>query len=134
MKDSEARYQFINLRAQNKSFDFISNELKISKTTLLSWSKEYQYEISNLKTVQLEELKEKYLITKEQRLKVFKALVEKIEQEISIRNFTDMPTEKLIDYYNVMTAKANGEIRLELSENVGFKVQGMGDTIEKWSI
>ena len=40
--------EFIKLRAEGYSFDNIAEKLKISKPTLIKWSKEYEFEINEL--------------------------------------------------------------------------------------
>jgi len=39
MKDQQTKEKFIELRAKGLSFDKISRELRISKQTLINWSK-----------------------------------------------------------------------------------------------
>ncbi len=49
MKDNETKNKFIELRAKGFSFAKISKELKTSKQTLVTWSKDLTLEIKNLK-------------------------------------------------------------------------------------
>ncbi|MDD4976427.1 MAG: hypothetical protein PHY93_18865 [Bacteriovorax sp.] len=104
----------------------------MSKPTLIKWSKEYQVEISNIKALHLDELCEKYLISKEQRIKVFHGLVQKIEAEIDTRNFADMPTEKLIEYYDKIRSRVSNELIIEFQEEVEYKLEVFPNKIEKW--
>ena len=111
MKSFEEKTKFIELRALGKSFESISKALNISKPTLILWSKEFELEIKNTKALFLDELKESYLITKEQRLKKLFNLMNKAEEQLDKRSFIDIPTEKLVKLYNEL----NGEISKELS-------------------
>lgn len=63
MKDAEVRHQFITLRAQFKSFDTISKELRVHKPTLIEWEHGSKEKIANLKAIELEELRERFWLT-----------------------------------------------------------------------
>lgn len=97
MKGLETKKKFIELRAKGVSFDKIAKELSISKQTLIKWSKEMEIEISNLKAIELEVLQEQYYIAKEQRIKLFGKHMEAIVAELSKRNLSDIPTDKLLE-------------------------------------
>lgn len=68
MKDQETRERFVELRAEGWSFDRIAQELKASKQTLVNWGKELALEISNLKAIELEALREKFYLLKSQKV------------------------------------------------------------------
>jgi len=48
MKEQTVKERFLALRAQGLSFEKIARQLKVSKQTLINWSREFRYEISNL--------------------------------------------------------------------------------------
>ena len=56
MKEQEIKTGFVELRAKGWSYDRIAQELKVSKQTLIIWSKELACEIANLKAIELETL------------------------------------------------------------------------------
>jgi len=97
MKDTDKQKKFIELRAKNWSFQKISDELKVSKTTLIKWSKEFDYEISNLHNLEMEALLEDYQATREQRIQYLGTLQDKILTELEKRDLTDIRTDKLLD-------------------------------------
>jgi len=97
MKDQETRERFIELRARGLSFDKISKELKVSKQTLIDWSRGLQEEIRNLKAIELEALQEKYFLTKEKRIELFGERLKAIKEELDKRDLQDVPTDKLIE-------------------------------------
>lgn len=51
MKDQETKERFVELRAKGWSFDRIARELKVSKQTLINWSRELALQIGNLKAI-----------------------------------------------------------------------------------
>ena len=58
MNDKQNR--FLTLRAEGKSYDAISQELKISKPTLMQWSKLFENEIKDLQFESFLKIKEAY--------------------------------------------------------------------------
>ena len=97
MKDTDKQKKFIELRAKNMSFQSISEEIKVSKTTLIKWSKEFDYEISNLHNLEMEALLEDYQATREQRIEYLGKLQDKILTELEKRDLSTVNTDKLLD-------------------------------------
>jgi len=97
MKDQETKERFVELRARGLSFDKISKELKVSKQTLIDWSRGLQEEIGNLKAIELEALQEKYFLTKEKRIELFGERLKAIKEELDKRDLKDVSTDKLIE-------------------------------------
>ena len=97
MKDTDKQKKFIELRAKNKSFQSISDEIGVSKTTLIKWSKEFDYEISNLHNLELEALLEDYQATREQRIEYLGKIQDKILTELEKRDLSTVNTDKLLD-------------------------------------
>ena len=59
MTDQETIARFIFLRSQGWSFNRITVELNISKPTLIKWSRQYQFDINNLRATETEALAER---------------------------------------------------------------------------
>jgi len=97
MKDTDKQKKFIELRAKNRSFQSISEEIGVSKTTLIKWSKEFDYEISNLHNLELEALLEDYQATREQRIEYLGKIQDKILTELEKRDLSTVNTDKLLD-------------------------------------
>lgn len=123
MKSNETRQQFIEMRAKGISFNKIAKELKISKSTLIEWSKTYLIEIGNLKTIELESLQEQFYLTKKARIELLGRQVERMKEELESRDFSDVSTDKLLDVFN----KTLHQLKQEEVE-VAFK--GEEDTLE----
>lgn len=99
MKNNQTKQMFIELRAMGYSFDKIAKELKVAKSTLINWSKEFEHEISNLKAIELESLQEEYYITKSARIEVLGEQTKRLKEELIGRDLRDIPTEKLLDLF-----------------------------------
>jgi IS30 family transposase len=108
----DTKERFIELRANGWSFDKIAKELGKAKQTLIDWSKELQDEIANRKALELEALYESYYLLKENRLQTFGVMLSKIKKEIESRDFSDVPTEKLLE----LLLKYNSLVKEEIIE------------------
>ena len=97
MADTELKKRFIQLRAKGLSFDKIAKELKKSKQTLINWSKDHKEEIANLKAMELEALQDELYLSTEARLKAQGIIYKKLKEEAESRDFSDVPTAKLLD-------------------------------------
>ena len=112
MESTIVKQRFIELRAQGLSFDKIAKDLGKAKQTLIDWGKELEEQIRNLKAIELEAIYEKYFLLKEARLQSFGIVTQRIRQEIESRDFSDIPTEKLLDLF----LKYNSIIKQEIPE------------------
>jgi transposase len=97
MKGNNTKKQFIELRAKGVSFSKIAKRLEVSKTTLIEWGKEFESEIINLKAMELEELQEMFYVQKQKRIELFGSQLSLILKELEKRDFTSIPTDKLIE-------------------------------------
>lgn len=99
MKDNDVKNKFLELRAKNISYNKIAEELKVSKQTLITWSKEFEYELRNFRAIQFEEMHEKYRIYSDKRLELFSKLIESIKAELEKRDLSNIPIDNLIDMF-----------------------------------
>jgi hypothetical protein len=97
MKDLAVKEQFVELRARGWSFDRIAKDLKVSKQTLINWSRELALEISNLRGIEHESLLEQYTLTREGRIEFLGDLVKKLREELASRSLATVSTERLVD-------------------------------------
>lgn len=95
MKDAKTRERFVELRGEGWSFDRISRELKVSKQTLVSWSKDLAQDIQNLRSIQLDALQERYQLAKAHRLLLFGEQLQRFRAELEKRDLSDVPTKEL---------------------------------------
>jgi len=93
----DSKQDFLDLRARGYSIRYIAKELERSPATILKWENDFNEEISKFKAVQLESLYEQYHLTKQHRLKGLAGQLAAIQDELSTRDISDVPTEKLFD-------------------------------------
>jgi transcriptional regulator with XRE-family HTH domain len=97
MKSLDIKEQFVELRAEGKSYDVIAEALGVSKQTLISWSKDLAEEINNLKAVTIDAIQEKYLANKQARVEMFGIMLRKVREELEKRDLSDIPTSQLTE-------------------------------------
>jgi transposase len=101
----KTKQQFIELRDQGMSYDKIAKKLKVSKTTLVVWSKEHELDIANLQTIALEALQEHYKVGQQHRLELWSEKIEMVKRELKTRGLDDIPTPKLIELPDKLSQK-----------------------------
>lgn len=99
MEDLDTKKQFIHMRATGMSYQKISDEIDVSKRTLINWGKELSYEISNAHALELETLQDEFYMLKERRIKLFGEKLKAISEELENRDLSDIQTEKLFDLF-----------------------------------
>ena len=93
---NDKKDQFVELRAKGNSYDSIAKKIGVSKGTLISWSRDLKVEIQNYRNLEADALMEKYKMTKNSQLESLGAQLTKVREEVSKRNLSDIPTEKLV--------------------------------------
>lgn len=109
MKSLDVKENFVELRAEGKSYDVIAEALGVSKQTLISWSKDLTEEINNLKAVAIDAIQEKYLANKQARVAMFGVMLKKVREELEKRDLSDIPTNQLAE----MLFKFSNNLRQE---------------------
>jgi predicted XRE-type DNA-binding protein len=95
---TEKQQRFIILRAESLSFDKISDDLKISKPTLIQWSKLFQKEIQELQFEAFIKLKETYGNNTLKRYEINLKQLQKIEDYILE---ADLSQTKITDLFMI---------------------------------
>jgi uncharacterized small protein (DUF1192 family) len=84
--------------------------LKVSKSTLIEWSKTYLTEIENLKAIELEASQEQFYLTKTSRIELLGRQVERMKAELEKRDFSEVSTDKLLDaFYKTLKTRRNSD-------------------------
>lgn len=124
MIDNVKKQSFLELRAKGMSFAKISEQIGVSKPTLIDWSRELELEVSNLKAIEMEALYEEHRLNKEARIKRLGNQLNKLEAEIENRNLADIPTSKLFDLYSsvLKTIKEETGTMIFKKESTGFEI------------
>jgi small-conductance mechanosensitive channel len=97
MKNLDTTLRAIELRAQGNSLIAIAELIGVRRQTVADWLIDCEEEVANLKAMELDALREAFLISKRKRLEQLKARLEQIRAEIDKRGFADVPTEKLLE-------------------------------------
>ena len=95
MHDPQTVQKFIQLRAQDWTYARLITELNVSKPTLIAWSRKHQFEINNLKAIEQEALREKWLSSTAQRVNALGEQLRKTETELNQRDLTALTTPQL---------------------------------------
>ncbi|MEO6513391.1 MAG: hypothetical protein ABIR37_01750, partial [Candidatus Saccharimonadales bacterium] len=61
---TEVKQEFVELRAKGNSYTRIATKLKVSKATLIAWSKELKEDIANHSSIENEALLERHSMAK----------------------------------------------------------------------
>ncbi|MBW8015898.1 MAG: hypothetical protein FVQ82_06900 [Planctomycetes bacterium] len=111
--------QFIELRAAGQSYNKISVQLKVSKPTLIKWSRKFSNDIKNAKALEIESIREEYLLGREHQLRVLGTQLSKLTKEILKRNLKEIPTWRLFDMQRKIIAQiAKNDEQIEFSTEV----------------
>ncbi len=95
MHDDITVQRFIELRAQGWSYARLMTELNVSKPTLIAWSRKHQFQIQNLKAIELEALAEKWLASTSERVNALGEQLRKVEAAIGQRDVGELNTSQL---------------------------------------
>ena len=95
MHDDKTIQRFIELRAQGKTYAHLMTELNVSKPTLIAWSRKHQFQIQNLKAIELEALGEKWLASVTDRVNALGDQLRAVEAELKQRSVGDLTTPQL---------------------------------------
>jgi hypothetical protein len=95
MHDDKTVQRFIEGRAQGWSYARLMTELNVSKPTLIAWSRKHQFQIQNLKAIELEALGEKWLASTTDRVNALGEQLRKVEAAISQRDVGGLSTQQL---------------------------------------
>jgi hypothetical protein len=95
MHDEQTVQRFIDLRAAGWSYARLMTELKVSKPTLIAWSRKHQFQIQNLKAIEMEALSEKWLASTTERVNALGAQLRQVEAELAKRDPAGVSTPQL---------------------------------------
>jgi len=95
MHDEQTIQRFIELRSQGWPFARLSAELDVSKPTLIKWSRKHQFQIQNLRAIELEAVADKWLCSVSERLNHLGEQLQKVEAELAGRDVKKLGTPQL---------------------------------------
>ena len=95
MHDEKTVQRFIELRSQGWTYARLMTELKVSKPTLIGWSRKHQFQIRNLRAIELEALADQWLASVTDRVNAVGGQLRKVEAELAHRDVKDLSTSQL---------------------------------------
>jgi transposase len=107
MHSRKLKDKFIEMRAEGLSLLKIARDLQVSKQTLIDWGKEFEFELSNMKTMHLDALQERYFISKRARTENLGVQLQRVREELKKRDLSTLSTDKLYDVYLKLTQECN---------------------------
>jgi transcriptional regulator with XRE-family HTH domain len=113
MKDIETKLACFEMRADGKALTTIADAVGVRRQTVANWLKEHQEEVENLKAMKLDALREAYRMTTQARIEVLQARLEHITAELEKRDFSDVPTAKLLE----LELKTRAELAREFPDS-----------------
>ena len=96
MDKTPTQTKFILLRSDGISFDKIAKELKVSKVTLIQWSKLFEDNIKELQFLAMVEIKKQYSNTVAKRYETLLQQLDKIDNAILEADLLETPLKDLI--------------------------------------
>ena len=111
-KSNKLKLQFIEARAEGKSYRAIAKELKISVATCQEWQQQFNTEIDQAKSDRLKEIYEAQALTRQARLESLGEHRTKIIEALQEKDYKDIPADKLAD----MLLKVDKELEGTYSE------------------
>jgi transposase-like protein len=106
----EKKDEFVELRASGITMSKAAKKLGIARNTAMNWESDLQERIESLKAIHIEELQEKYRISKEKRIELFGERFLAITKELKKRDLSDIPTPKLYEMMIRTTKVLEGEL------------------------
>ena len=103
MKDKQKK--FLILRADGLSFDKIVKELKVSKPTLIQWSRLFQDDIKDLQFQDMRDLKEQYQYNKRSQYEQLLKHLQKFDKAIEEADLTGATIKDLLLIRNDINVK-----------------------------
>ena len=95
MHETQTVDRFIELRSQGWTYQRLMAELKVSKPTLIQWSRKHQFQIQNLRAIELETLADRWLASTADRVNALGEKLRQVETELSGRDVKELSTSQL---------------------------------------
>ena len=108
MNDVATQQRFVQLRCEGWSFARIAEELKVSKPTLIKWSRKLQYDIQNQRAIHLEALRERWLDSSIERVQRLGEQLRQVEAELAKRDLTTLSTGRLFHLAESLRRQISG--------------------------
>ena len=114
----EEQAKFIELRGRGMSFQKISEEMGVSKPTLIKWNGELLEQVKEAQYMELENLVEQYGLFRKERFEVYcKALnsaLKEFQERAETGELKNVPTDKLLNLVEQLEKRVERDTSKEL--------------------
>jgi len=104
-KGEQVVEKFIELRAQDWSFARLGAELRVSKPTLIAWSRKYHRQIQNLRQLHLDAVSERCRLSRVTCLEELSEDARRIREELAKRDLGDISTVRLLTMASLLRSE-----------------------------
>ncbi len=104
---TENQKQFLVLRADGMTFDNIALKLKVTKPTLMKWSKLFKDDINDLKCLAILALKEEYKYTQKGKYEILLKHLKKVDEAIEKKDLSKVSIKDLLALKNDILESLN---------------------------
>ena len=108
----EIKDRFVEMRASGMTLAKAADELGIARNTALNWETDLKERIEAQRAIHIEELQEKYLISKVKRIELFGERLLAINEELKKRDLSEVSTPKLFEMMIRCMKALDGEIEV----------------------
>lgn len=105
--------EYVRLRLEGQSIQALSDSLYVVESQCILWEQAHKKEIEQMQFLQTGKLINEKRLTRVNRIETMSKILEKINSEIDKRDFSDIPTDKLI----VLGMKMNEFIKVEMESS-----------------
>ena len=88
--------EYVRLRQEGQSIQALSDSLYVVESQCILWEQAHKKEIEQTRFLQTEQIFKDKGLTRINRIETMSKILEKINSEIDKRDFSDVPTDKLI--------------------------------------
>ena len=121
--NSAKLHKFVEMRAEGVSLREISKEIKVSKPTLIKWSREHKEKIENFTKLIEEQFLAEERLKRTTRAKHLSNELDKAYSELGKSDYRDMTKKEIINLIEKLEKKLDGYTKQEyLIEPEKFKI------------
>ena len=132
LKVDAKQREFILLRDAGNSYDAIAQKLKVSKATLIQWSKLFQKELSELQFQSFIKIKEAHSWNQKKKYETLLKQLNKIDEGIMNANLSEATLKDLFMIKNTLLSQVESmERNIKVDANViGKDILGNDERLE----
>ncbi len=99
--------RFLELRSKGRTFAAIAAELEVTPRTLMNWQKQHRQELDNRRSMEIEQIQDKFIRSHEKELECVSTMLQRVEEVLHERQLKYCSTESLF----AMACRLRNELR-----------------------